>query len=157
MCSLYIPPLSTSHSSSTSYSRLGRLVGVTGAARVRRRTRYGRERVSSRDVRGKERATWGISAIGRSRAPLPRSLALSRALLLFLAFSSFLLFFFLLVSLSLSVCRSPDFSFFFFFLSFSLAVSICSSLFLAFSLSSSFVFSLFPEGGGVGARPGVPD
>lgn len=94
MCSLYIPPLSTSHSSSTSYSRLGRLVGVTGAARVRRRTRYGRERVSSRDVRGKERATWGISAIGRSRAPLPRSLALSRALLLFLAFSSFLVFFF---------------------------------------------------------------
>lgn len=49
------------------------------------------------------------------------------------------------------------FSFFFFFLSLSLAVSICSSLFLAFSLSSSFVFSLFPEGGGVGARPGVPD
>lgn len=157
MYSLYIPPLSTSHSSSTSYSRLGRLVGVTGAARVRRRTRYGRERVSSRDVRGKERATWGISAIGRSRAPLPRSLALSRALLLFLAFSSFLLFFF---SWSLYRFLFVDrliFSFFFFFLSLSLAVSICSSLFLAFSLSSSFVFSLFPEGGGVGARPGVPD
>lgn len=86
--------------------------------------------------------------------------ALSRPFSRFIAVSRLFLVpsvFFLLVSLSLSVCRSPDFSFFFFFLSLSLAVSICSSLFLAFSLSSSFVFSLFPEGGGVGARPGVPD